>query len=469
MRGCDANIGDLLLKFAYIVQTTRTTDLPYFDILIVDEYTVLNPEELISIVLFCIVHNKHLVFVGDRCQQNAIQRSQHHARSNYYFLSALAQQQISLNEIIRCADDEHNQKVCEFRDLMPVVGGSAGECPGFTFNMKYSVYENFHSYFGAAVAINENITYLASHHEQLCLYTQLLEDHLSSSSSRYMAAPYMLSNGTLAAKNRKFHNKLLLTEGSEYIYIKRNCRHLPMGRVLLTHINKQTGVLTVMRDNKLVKLVVQPIPRASILDAMYDALMKNAPDGQRLVQYPLAPLYISTYHNAQGLTLTQDIVLNLTKASCESAYVGLSRIVRASQLLSIELDARSMYNLAYTRAKNDNYYYGMCGAASSDVVEVKSVPAFESNKTKNLKILRLRYFSSEQVHASMLTRLCTYFKHNRGFLRKTIPVLDQPPADVDIFKDKIDISACSKTARDLLLHFDAYEKNGNHKVCSGPQ
>jgi len=422
-----------------------------------------------SIALFCIVHNKHLVFVGDRCQQNAIQRSQHHARSNYYFLSALAQQQISLNEIIRCADDEHNQKVCEFRDLMPVVGGNAGECPGFTFNMKYSVYENFHSYFGVAVALNENITYLASHHEQLCLYTQLLEKRLSTCTG-YMASPYMLSNGTIAAKSRKFYNKLLLKEGAEYIYIKRNCRHLPMGRVLLTNINKQTGVLTVMRDNKFVKLVVQPISRANILDAMYDALMKNAPDGQRLVQYPLSPLYISTYHNAQGLTLTQDIVLNLTKASCESAYVGLSRIVRASQLLSIELDARSMQNLAYTRAKNDDYYYGMCGAVGSDVVEVNSVPVFESNKTKNLKILRLRYLSSEQVHTSMLTRLCAYFKQNREFLRKTIPQIDQPPDDVDIFKDKIDIDTCSKTARDLLLHFATYEKkNGHHKVCGKPQ
>jgi hypothetical protein len=114
---------DVLLRIIFIVKGYNGKRLPKFQLLIVDEYTVLTPEVLVAICLFCRLYKKHLVLVGDRCQQNAINRSpQHGSISNYFFLVELCDRAIVLNKPVRCVDSQYNEKLSEYRDLLIKYG-----------------------------------------------------------------------------------------------------------------------------------------------------------------------------------------------------------------------------------------------------------------------------------------------------------------------------------------------------------
>ena len=167
----------------------------------------------------------------------------------------------------------------------------------------------------------------------------------------------------------------------------------------------------------------------------YFAYLAGSPPG-RVTQFPLSPLYISTYHNAQGLTLNCNIELDLQYTTCESIYVGLSRIQTGAQLKRIHVSDQQLVDLEQTATFNDEYIYsnrctGRVFTETTDKLE------FEKNSTKNLKIKKSLYVVRESDIDTTLMKVCKYIGSHREHVVKlmgTLPILDKSH---NIFRDKL--------------------------------
>jgi hypothetical protein len=415
----------ILLKLATIVKKSRKSDNS--EVIIIDEYTILNPEQVVALCLYGIYHKKHLFFVGDRCQQNSIEASSQHSRmSNYFLLEILCDESMILDRPMRCQDETYNQKLKDFRQLLLRSTGNTT----LTFHYLYKLYELFKSKFYTEVDFRS--TYFAAWHSDLTLRTNALRAFLIKTNVKYKAERWSESN--IVLNDRKFAKELLLIPGYTYIYIKKVGGQMPYGQAILKSFTDDSVTMKLNEREYVIKK--EQILQDQILESFY--LNFNQPEG--LFQYALWPVYVSTYHNAQGLTISNDIELNLHRATCESVYVGLSRIRRGEQLIKIHVENGLLQSLEYTEQQNDEYYYKVAREQTPkrrrlEYIEVDSVGAFESKDS--VKIKRKLYLEQAPIHDTPLMSVCRIIKENPGGV---LEHLFRLPAkyDVNPFKDNLD-------------------------------
>lgn len=348
-------INDVIARIFVLTKMMNKSFIDEYDVFIVDEYTVLNPEMVLALCFMAIVHHKHLVFCGDKCQQNAIDKSsQSDGTSNYYFISTIATRIMSLVRSVRCTDDTYNSKLDKFRSLIETSGN--GSTP-MNYIYGYTLYELFRDKFYAK-NVFENGCYFAIHHKMLTTYTKHLKEYLRQSNVNFGVA--RIKNDSqdheIPEYDEKFFYDLLLIPGMLYIFNKKKDPFIAYGQYKLNSYSDDTVILqdpVIHSKTYAVKRV--RLSSDNILDTLYDRLCLKFRGP--FYQFPLSPLYTSTYHNAQGLTLQCNIDLNLSKATCESVYVGLSRVKTDQQLNRLEYDDRYLRSFEYTRLQNDEYLY----------------------------------------------------------------------------------------------------------------
>lgn len=367
---------------ARIFSMTRSMDeelINKYDVFIIDEYTVLNPEILFAYCFMAIVYNKTVIFSGDRCQQNSIERSsQCKGLSNYFFINKLATVKVNLTRSMRCEDTEYNQKLEHFRQITEAVGSGNTR---INYYYGYVLYTLFTEIF-YKVPKYENACYFAIHHKMLTNHTIKMISQLKGD---YRLAEIKSANDTIPHHDTKFFYSLVLIIGKTYMVAYKNHKHLSHGQ-LVTLIDYKDDYITVSDKNKKYVLKRVAMKAGNVLDTLYEHL--NAKFKGPFFQYPIKNCFTSTYHNGQGLTLKDiTIDLNISQATCESVYVGLSRIQKSSQLNSIRYDDEKLLSYEYTSKCDDSYYYKIINASEERFVEMKDAKKFENSKV-NCKILR---------------------------------------------------------------------------------
>jgi hypothetical protein len=272
---------------------------------------------------------------------------------------------------------------------------------------------------------------MGAQHKQLTEHTKNFLGHLTTTQQEFCISDYTVKKKgqtTIVGSSMKFCNMLILIVGREYIFVKRDHKKMPYGRVTLKSVETHDGVpykITIVHtiSGEILDVVKECINPGDILEPFYKSLTEDNAALQ-LYQFPVSPLYTCTYHNAQGLTIENSIDMNITRASCESIYVGLSRIKKSHQLNSIQME--NVNELEYTFNKQDAYFYSI--RAQNDVAahEVLDIKTFEDNRRKNIKILKSTYYkmiAPSSRRGSRLIRVCEYIKNNLNTIKENFDLL----------------------------------------------
>lgn len=375
------SINDILARIFVLTKMIDTKFINGYDIFIIDEYTVLNPEMVLVFCFMAIVYNKHILFSGDKCQQNSIDKSsQSSGVSNFYMVNAIASRVMSLTRSVRCTDDSYNAKLDEFRLMLENSGNGATP---MNYIYGYKLYELFRDNFYRD-NVFENGCYFAIHHKMLTTYTKKFKDHLVSKNIKFGMSHIKndSEDSFVPEHDEKFFYSLILVPGMTYIFNKKKDPNISYGQYKLREYTDDSLIIQDPNTHKTYTIRRTRISVDNILDTLYDKLCVSFKGP--FYQFPLSPLYTSTYHNAQGLTIQSDIDLNVSRATCESVYVGLSRIKLQRQLNKLEYDERHLMSFEYTHKQNDEYAYLINDLNKID--SFKEVTNFNTNKTKNIKI-----------------------------------------------------------------------------------
>ena len=376
------NLLKLLDRFRFIFE---------IDTLILDEYTVVSPWQII--LFYCIGHKFkiHVLFTGDQNQQNRINKPALHRQSNYTLLSALCDEQFNLLTNMRQKRDmNYVNKMKTITDLLLLRAN--GNDIYLDFDLKYKIYTMFKSNF--FLVENFSALYMAQYHQDLKKRISRTIDYLNLKKIPYFRAmfckkqntkytPLSINEENVAA--HKFHHFLLLIRGACYLYTDPSSLEK---RIVKFIGSKPNGTIMVrdMSSKRFIELSRTPI-NESFVHPDQIVLLKQLSEGSGLYQFPLK-FYALTYHVAQGLTISVDALeLNIDGQTLNSIYVGLTRIQSEEQLRKIH--SFDLLNFMLTDYFNDEYYYKICSATSKLIAHklyLWHLNANESNKNdyKNL-------------------------------------------------------------------------------------
>lgn len=394
----NVTISDILIRIFILTKMMDIKFLLNYDVFIIDEYTVLNPEMVLAFCLMAIIYKKHIIFCGDRCQQNSIDKSkQSSGLSNYHMIYHIATRSIKLENIIRCLDDTYNQKLETFRNIIET--SKTGSTP-LNFSHMFTLYLLFKEHFYQKPVFDKGC-YFAIHHKMLTEYIKKFKNYLIHNNIKFGESK--ITN--VPDYDDKFYYTLLLVPGMTYIYNKKKDRNVPLGEYQLINFDDNTLEIRDTKTSKIFKINKVKLACENILDSLYERLNKQYTGP--FYQFPLTPLYTSTYHNAQGLTINTHIDINLSKSTCESVYVGLSRIKNEKQLNKIECEY--LRSLEFTHQQNDEYYYIINENSCENFKEIRSI---KRRPKTNYKIKKIRYDTVSNCHNSPLITCSKYMKKN---------------------------------------------------------
>lgn len=357
---------------------------------ILDEDSVVSPWHIYYLFCFAKVYNKHVLFIGDRYQQNSISKTSHHNECNYSLIKNInGITNLSLTERVRQQGD------FEFQNILNSIGQIFKDHDRntevkMTFDIKFKIFLLLHSNF----ILTERFDTMFFSQYHVILKARLIrhENYLKKNNIKYTKAPFMIRENTklkeyIAKKpNNKYIDYLLLVIGAEYIYTPSNVVQ-NLVKLLEVHEN-----ILVVQNYDTCEII--QIKRISLTASFIpEEQLTTLPNG--LFQYPLKGL-ASTYHSAQGLTIsTGAIELDLDCSTLNSFYVGITRIVTRKQLFKIHTN--EIVNLLLTLQKNDEYYYRVSRLFHGTVEEIvfnetNALPLFTNSILyRNLKINKSKF------------------------------------------------------------------------------
>ena len=394
------NLLKLLDRFSFIIET---------DLLILDEYTVVSPWQII--LFYCIGHkfNVHVLFTGDQNQQNSINKTALHRQSNYTLLSALCDEQFNLISNMRQKrDTNYVNKIKILSDLLLLRAN--GNDIYLDFDLKYKIYTMFKPNF----FLVENFTalYMAQYHHDLKNRISRTIDYLVSKNIPYYKSLFSIkcyskyTDLKIIEENcssHKFHHFLLLIRGACYLYTDP----CSLEKRVVKFIGSKPNGSIMVRDISSKRFI--ELTRTSINESFihpdHMSILKQLSEGYTLYQYPLK-FYALTYHVAQGLTISVDALeLNIDGQTLNSIYVGLTRVQSEQQLQKIH--SFDTINFMLTDYFNDDYYYKVCSATSKTIsaklyqwflnqhATTASANIIDKNKFKIVDISRFRGKSTQ--------------------------------------------------------------------------
>jgi hypothetical protein len=398
---------DILARIFVLTKMINQEFIDEYDVFIIDEYTVLNPEMVLAFCFMGIVYNKHVLFSGDRCQQNSIDKSsQSLGASNYYLVKAIASRSVSLTRSVRCTDDAYNAKLDEFRSLLETSGN--GSTP-MNYFYGFKLYELFREKFYKD-NVFENGCYFAIHHKMLTIYTKKFKEHLLLTGIKFGMSHIQNDTGDFVVPehDEKFFYSLILVPGMMYIFNKKKDPKIQCGQYKLREYAEDSLIIQDPLTSKRYTIRRTRLYGENILDTLYDRLCTKFKGA--LYQFPLSPLYTSTYHNAQGLTIQSHIDLNVSRATCESVYVGLSRIKLERQLNKLEYDAVHLRSFEFTHNRNDDYVYFVNDP--DDTHHFKEVTKFNIKSKKNQKMKKCLMVCNKPDNIPPIVHASEYINNN---------------------------------------------------------
>lgn len=389
------------------VETINQDELVY-SLYILDEDSVVSPWHIYF--LYCIgkVYNKHVIFMGDQYQQNSISKTMHHNQCNYSLICSIKDVEIlNLTERIRQQNDVEFINILEKISLL-----FKSYCRNIEikmdFDLKYKIFNLLYKHF--VVKENFDSLFMSQYHQILKLRMVRYEKYLNTNNIPYKLASFMtkVKDKFIPAKikeNGKFIADIMLVKGKKYIYnpsieIQHMIEFIGYDETKNYLIAKNLNTREIIR---IFRIKIQPffIP---------EEYMETLPSG--IYQFPIKPL-ISTYHSAQGLTISNETIeLDLDCSTLNSFYVGITRIVMQKQLVKIH--TKELLSFIITLQKNDEYYYRVShlykGKASDLVfIETNKVADFHSSVIfRNIKIRKNRF--NIQIHQPIETNLIKLIK-----------------------------------------------------------
>ncbi|UOT91825.1 Helicase 2 [Aratus pisonii nudivirus] len=391
------------------VENLAKSKKPVNNLYILDENSVVSPFFIYYLYFLHKLYNIHLIFIGDRYQQNSINATRFHNKSNYEMLKLISNvYNLSIN-VRQNQDQNFINMLNKFITYFQSKNTSA-----VTFDVKYFFYnllkDKFH--------VDEDFKniYFAQYHVLLKLRLDRYEEYLKKNSIKYEKAyiygrvakgePLTPLNSILDL--RKFKPYLTLVIGSNYIYSPNNQIYEV---VTLKEINENN--LKVFCHSKKRNIFIRRLTLNASFTSEQLLFKLQESNFSSCKQFPLREL-VSTYHAAQGLTISNsDIELNMDCQYINSFYVGITRINKLDQLKKIH--SEDVLNLAYTKEKNDEYFYKIVEFPNRlkdlEFAKCRSVKVFENAK-RNLKIEKSFYDVPSLIEEND-TNLMTYIRFNK--------------------------------------------------------
>lgn len=350
------------------------------NILIVDEYTVINPALLCFLISFIINTNElaSVIFTGHRSQQHAINPCYHFNISNFYifdnFAKSVQVNHSTLTIHMRAKSLEFNDKLDR---LLSLVTKMDDPCP---LDKKKIIYQLFKDYFYKPELLDETVCFLSSYHKQLNAKMTKIKKVVNFKKASY----YVEDDSDIqyeipeANANAKFQTVLLLKEKFMYLlfeYIDFKRIQQPVMLESITQKKNENDELVVT------ELVCRKLNGSCITLSKLEDLTKLLPAAyiqyikkygekcyevpiKRVYNFPLMSLSVRTFHSVQGLTLPTNLTLeiNLDNITLNAVYVAFSRLqeekclgkIHTSDLNILKNSDKSIIDTATNTVKVEN-------------------------------------------------------------------------------------------------------------------
>uniref|UniRef100_A0AAU8GC51 Helicase 2 n=1 Tax=Faxonius propinquus nudivirus TaxID=3139431 RepID=A0AAU8GC51_9VIRU len=382
-----------------------------YSLYILDEDSVVSP--WLIFFLFCLhkQYSIHLLFIGDRFQQNSINKTSYHNANNFELIQSMidADKIYFLNKRIRQQED------VSFAELLNEVtkilkNAKTNNDLSMSFDIKYNLFKLFRNNF----FINEdfNNMYISQYHrrlkERLLRYEKYLINTKISYDKAFISIKknkiYEPINNNIQSKISKFLSYIYLVKNSEYIYKKDKNIHFPV--IFLDFYDHLKSKLIVQKKDTNKVFLISRINISTFIHDEHLYLLKKYSKQQHLYQFPLCHK-INTYHAIQGLTIYDKLELDFDTSSLNSFYVGITRILTKEQLGKIS--SKELCNFILTEFYNNDYYYK---ASSLDI----------KHNIKNIKFITTTniLLFNKKITTRSIRILKSFFQKNKTFQTSSV-------------------------------------------------
>ncbi|UBZ25574.1 helicase 2 [Crangon crangon nudivirus] len=379
-----------IMKWVMDIDTTLITQ----DVLILDEDSVVSPWFLLYLYCISRYYNKHIIFIGDRYQQNSINKTIHHNGSNYAIIYQMVEGKVN-NLVYRI----RQQKDQEFQAVLHTIYGmfegshnTMTEYP-MKFNAKLCIYRLLQPHFN--MREDFNATFMSQYHMNIKKRMLRYEQHLKTNTIKYNRIYIMRKISKIASQpvtitepNCKFLPYIIMVKNEEYVYVASDNKEYVV--IFKGFISTSQMVIQIPELGQTLSIVRQPLTSAIVHEEYMTWLRGH--NITSCMQFPIR-MKTMTYHAAQGNTISLGkIELDLDTSSLNSFYVGITRILERAQIGRIHTE--ELLSLALTHKLNDAYYY-RCATTVSLRLPFQTIvnpDAFNRRViTQNIKILRSVY------------------------------------------------------------------------------
>lgn len=358
----------LLDTFYKIYKASFNLNLENVDIFIIDEYTVVSPWLLAMVICACFRENINLLIVGDGDQLASINKSKFQISTNRGLLTSFVDMKYTLRQQMRIKSETYQKVIEDFKEKVQKNHMNM-ETP-LTFDLTYFIFEQYPEKF-----FNNDIEarYLSQIHKN-CKDRQV--DIISAwekedSITKYVYPTLIKFNGgkepLTTLKSDKFLFKLPLAIGKKYLWHNQEVVLLGIYDEYLS-IQNSKGQVQAIYETEIANSSMHPEKQQELWKQVTGAV----------VVFDLT-LNTSTYHSVQGVTFHETkLILDCRKASANSIYVGMSRVVNSDQIVAFRCE--NTFDYIFTYMMNDSFYYRVVGAPKN---EIKTITEnFLNNKRK---------------------------------------------------------------------------------------
>ncbi len=439
-------IGDQLFT---LVDNMRKTDIclgSEFQIVILDEYTIVSPWQILMYYLVCRLQKIVVMFSGDKNQLNSIDKTYSHQDTNFKIGRIISDDNVfKLTKFMRQDNDlPFGEKIMKIT--------AALEDPEFFIDCKlshkYLIFTLFPENFFKPV--DYTALFLAQHHRSVTNRILNYVNNKPNDINKTMFLSYYhdsLKNVPIS----KFPTYLLLILNNYYIYTDSvGIKHVvQLIKIVINEEDEVVAVFIQFSNNKVLRLVPVGLSDTFMVPehtAWLRQVATNTSRSSPLRQFPLK-FFAYTYYAAQGLTLSKERIELDIDTNLNSVYVGLSRVKCSAQIN--RLHTEDVMSILVTAYFNDQYYYKLSVKAlgipvrerlainvlnwmkdpNSEMIRipeleaiqfdaVKSLAMFNFNNVTNMKILRNQNRNKQLEHKTQLMSIIELLKNDVDLLNE---------------------------------------------------
>lgn len=388
-------------------------------LLIVEEFTMLNPWFFFIIYLYHKIHKVFVIVCGDKNQQS-LSRSTLHGASNKYIIDTIKTKEYKLTEQIRIKDSVINNVLDLIKRNLDLYNKSSE----LRFPEKLLIFKTFLSKFTLPSRYDENQLYISFLHKKCtdflrkCLIYAKEKD-IFTYEARYRLS-FELNDEQIINKpipiewdtnTSKFLHFIPLIKGYRYMYTSKTGE-----KTYVRFVNKVTNhervsyfkdkvVVQDINTNKMFVVQHETLNSYQVNDILkvYLTSLCQGADKLKITNFPLVPAFICTYMSVQGLTIKDAIInLDLDTKHSNSVYVALSRSEDVKHIGKIYTNTTTLYQLmlnVYIEKFNvldNNYFYMYSKFISAQQMKV----AIETNveiKPSSYLLAKTEFYETNKI------------------------------------------------------------------------